>query len=364
MNTKNPRSIPDIESDPFGESRKPLAFKTMQLLGGRFEFESDNPELLRLVNSAYAGLPAHRFSSRPMDFRVTLIVTPTAASRARRHEPQSTSMLRGGHLLGSASESSTFVVLSPMHRTALISVSREMLRFPYHTRYELIEFAVFTLAARAQKLVPMHAACVGLNGRGILLIGPTGAGKSTAALHTLLNGFDFVAEDSVFVEPNTMRATGIANFLHVRKDSLSALNKSPERTLIRNSPVIRRRSGIEKFEVDLRRGGFRLAPAPLTIAAVAVLSEKTAGAGPVLRAMPRGELLATMNILQAYGAGLPQWQVFRKNLRRVDAFEVRRGRHPLETVDALRSILAHGEETSPITNVKVCKKWKSVRRSA
>jgi hypothetical protein len=58
-----------------------------------------------------------------------------------------------------------------------------MLRFPYHARYELIEFAVFTLAARAQGLVPLHAACVGEEGRGLLLMGESGAGKSTASLH-------------------------------------------------------------------------------------------------------------------------------------------------------------------------------------
>jgi serine kinase of HPr protein (carbohydrate metabolism regulator) len=55
----------------------------------------------------------------------------------------------------------------------------------YLTRYELIEFAVFTLAQRVQGLVPLHAACVGRAGRGLLLMGGSGAGKSTLALHCL-----------------------------------------------------------------------------------------------------------------------------------------------------------------------------------
>jgi len=95
-----------------------------------------------------------------------------------------------------------------------------MRRFPYHTRYELIEFAVFTLAARVQSLVSLHAACVGHGGRGVLLLGPSGSGKSTVALQCLLQGLDFVAEDSVFVETGSMLTTGIANFMHVRSDSL------------------------------------------------------------------------------------------------------------------------------------------------
>ena len=146
-------------------------------------------------------------------------------------------MIEGGGILGSATDSSTFVVLSPERREALVSVSRSMLHFPV-SRFgsELIEFAVFTLASRAQRLVPLHAACVGLNGHGILLMGLTGAGKTTVALHCLLNGFDFLSEDSVFVAPKSMTATGIANFIHVRAESLRWLEGSPLSLLIQRSP--------------------------------------------------------------------------------------------------------------------------------
>jgi len=65
-------------------------------------------------------------------------------------------MLSGPGFLAGAPHSSNFVVLAPAERSALVAVSPQMLRFPYHTRYELIEFAVFTLAARVQGLVPLH----------------------------------------------------------------------------------------------------------------------------------------------------------------------------------------------------------------
>src|SRR3546814_20581659 len=91
-----------------------------------------------------------------------------------------------------------------------------MLDWPYHLRYELIEFAVFLLAARCQRLVPLHAACVGRGGRGILLLGASGSGKSTLVLHSLLQGLDVLLEDAVFVQPDCMTSTGWANFLHFR----------------------------------------------------------------------------------------------------------------------------------------------------
>jgi hypothetical protein len=348
MTIKKHRPIPDLEADPFGERSVTLGRRELQLLGGRFHFESDSPELLRLVDAAYKGLPAHRFSARAPRFRVRLILASAngrreaASASPRRPGAPPIRMLNGAGFLGSATDTSTFVVLSPEDRTALIFVSREMLRFPYHVRYELIEFAVFTLASRAQRLVPLHAACVGLNGRGVLLMGASGAGKSTVALECLMEGLDFLAEDSVFVEPRSMRATGSANFLHVRADSLRWLGRSTTRSIIGRSPVIRRRSGVKKFEVDLRRKEFRLAMAPLKIVGVAFLSPRSAGTGPVLRRLSAADTLERLSREQAYGAGLPQWRSFSRELPRLGGFEIRRGAHPATSVEALRSLLRQG----------------------
>jgi hypothetical protein len=343
MNTKNRRVDPGIESDPFGERAPVLTRRVMSLLGGRFRFESNSKELLALVDAAYAGLPSHLFSSTPKTFRVKLMLTPAPTRYSRRtarlKQPPPISMLQGAGFLGSATPSSTFVVLSPKERAGLVSVSADMLRFPYHLRYEAIEFAVFTLACRAQGLVPLHAACVGLDGHGILLMGSSGAGKSTVAMQCLLEGFDFLSEDSVFVAPKSMRATGTANFLHVRADSLRWLGPSRTRSMISRSPVIRRRSGIEKFELDLRRKEFSLAKAPLKIIGVAFLSAKSGGTGRLLKRLSGSETLARLKREQAYGVSLPQWRGFSQNLLRMGGFEILRGLHPAATARVLRSLL-------------------------
>ncbi len=251
---------PEIPPDPFHERELPASRVRMQLLGGRFEFECGNPELRRLVDWAYADLPRHKLSAVPPRIRVR---ARAGAARPRPGAARSTSYrdawgsrdaVRNDKRLGLCSH-------VPGFRSALVVVSQEMLRFEYHTRYELIEFAVFTLAARSQGLIPLHGACVGADGRGLLLIGDSGAGKSTASLQCLLHGMDFVTEDSVFVTPDTLLATGIANFLHIRCDSLHSVPPAAE-SLIRHSPVIRRRSGVEKFEVDLRQPPFSTGGAP------------------------------------------------------------------------------------------------------
>jgi hypothetical protein len=328
----------EIEADPFGERASPLLRSQMQLLGARILFESNDRALLRLVDRAFAGLPRHRLAARLPDLRVKILLSDRAP-RVSRVEPAPLGLISARGLLGGTTGSSNFVILSPRERTALVVVSPSMMGYPYHIRYELIEFAVFTLAARVQRLVSLHAACVGIGGRGVLMMGSSGAGKSTVALQCLLNGFEFLSEDSVFVAPQNMRATGIANFLHARADSLRWVGQPAEATAIRASPVIRRRSGAKKYEIDLRREPFKLAKRPLEIVSIVFLSSKNAGTNRLLNALSPASLSQKLGIMQAYGASQPQWQTFTKNVSRLATFELLRGRHPMDSVEALRRLL-------------------------
>jgi hypothetical protein len=86
-------------------------------------------------------------------------------------------------------DASNYVVLAPAQRQALVVASEEMLDRPYHLRYELVEFAVFTLATRGLGLVPLHGACVGRHGRGVHeLRRGRHLRDAVAALHRLLDG--------------------------------------------------------------------------------------------------------------------------------------------------------------------------------
>jgi hypothetical protein len=255
--------------------------------------------------------------------------------------------LSGGGVLCGAMGSSNFVALSPEQRSGLVVVSEDMLRFPYHVRYELLEFAVYTLATRTQGLVPLHAACVGRDGNAVLLGGQSGAGKSTVMLHCLLRGLEFLAEDSVLVKPDDLLATGVANFLHIRKDSLRFLEGSRRAAGIGRSPVIRRRSGVEKLEIDLRRPAFSLAPGPQRIGAVVFLSEQSAGGRPLLAPLRNTDLLERLVESQRYAASQSSWGPFTRRVARLPAFELRRGRHPLEAVAALEELLTQMRPRKP-----------------
>lgn len=331
-------------ADPFGERHRSVLRERFQLMGGQFHFETDDPPLARIVRTAYSRLPSHKFAHPAPRFLVRLAMATMRRARpimrTADEPPRMRSFAAGGILCG-AMETANFVALAPQQRSALIVVSREMLGSPYHVRYEMLEFAVYVLASRAQGLVPLHAACVGRGGRGILLLGSSGSGKSTVSLHCLLDGLDFLAEDSVLVDQNGL-ATGVANFLHVRPDSLRFLEDTGTAALIRGSPVIRRRSGVEKFEIDLRRPPYRLAAAPLRIGAVVFLSPKRVGAHALLAPMRKAQLIQKLAAGQRYAAKQPGWSVFAQRVCRLPAFELSRGQHPGQAVEALKELLPPG----------------------
>ncbi|MCA1554990.1 MAG: serine kinase, partial [Chloroflexi bacterium] len=57
------------------------------------------------------------------------------------------------------------------------------------------------LSAEQQQVV--HAAAVGRDGAGVLLVGPNHSGKSTAALACLTAGFEFAGDDHVLLGMKT-----------------------------------------------------------------------------------------------------------------------------------------------------------------
>ena len=331
--------------DPFGERTRAALHLRLQLLGGRFDFETDSVRLLRIVQRAYARLPPHRLVGRPPQLRVKLVLTPGKPRQSARQaaaEPPPVRALATGGIVCGAVDGASFVTLAAQGRTALIVVAQDLLRYPYHVRYELLEFAVYVLAARVQGLVPLHAACLGREGEGILVIGASGAGKSTLVLHGVLSGLDLLAEDSVLVTPRGLLATGVASFLHLRPDSLRFLERGERAAVMSGSTVIHRRSGVRKLEIDLRRPPFRLAAAPLRIRAVVFLSGAAARGRELLKPLPKKSALERLAASQRYAAHQPGWSVFRRRLSLLPMYELRRGGHPRESVAAVRALLDAG----------------------
>jgi hypothetical protein len=346
MAQNTPTGIGDMGADPFFE-RWPYPFAMVKtILGAQFSFDSTHPALLELVEAAYGGLPGARSGTLLPAFRVELRLLPRYLAVASGEPPRVLTQSGAGVICG-IMDASNYVIVDHARHQALVVVSEDMLDRPYHVRYELIEFAVFVLAARGMDLVPLHGACLGLDGRGVLLLGASGAGKSTLALHGLLEGMDFVAEDAIFVDPRNMEARGVGNFLHVREDALRFIDEGPMRRWIEGSPTIRRRSGVEKFEADLRYCAGNVATAPLALMGAVFISDEVVDtAADMLLPLEHHEIAPLLLADQSYASTQAGWHRFVHQLADMEVHLLRRSRHPSASVDALRRLLTSSHVAS------------------
>lgn len=76
----------------------------------------------------------------------------------------------------------------------------------------------------------VHGAAVGRDGKGIVLAGPSGVGKSTLSLKLSLAGWEFLSDDFFLMKETTARA--IYRRAKLNSDSLSALRCQPLPTFV------------------------------------------------------------------------------------------------------------------------------------
>jgi hypothetical protein len=326
--------------DPFREDSKAPLRTRVSVLGGDFAVTSSAPRLIDLTIEAFGGLPKQRLERRPPRFTVQLVLNDRERTWARGAAPPPPVFSSGAGLLSATIDAGNFAVMDPGMARALISVSKAMLEQPYYPRYELIELACLTLAARLQGLAPLHAACVGANGDAVLLIGGSGTGKSTLCVHALADGMQILSEDSAFVAPTRLRVTGVPNYLHLARDVLALLPPSALRRAIERSPVIERRSGARKLEVDVRRLHAKVPRKPLRLVATVFLSRRTAGRARALHAIDRGACIARLRREQPYAVHrFAGWAAFERRVAELPSYELRRTEHPDIAVQRLRELL-------------------------
>lgn len=93
-------------------------------------------------------------------------------------------------------------------------------------RYHFLEGTVLGLLASLY-LTPLHAACVQWNGRGVLLCGDSGAGKSSLAYACARSGWTLICDDSSYIIRGRAERTVVGN-PHQMRFRTSATKLFPE----------------------------------------------------------------------------------------------------------------------------------------
>ena len=85
--------------------------------------------------------------------------------------------------------------------------------------------SLFFQWGKIDDLLMLHGAVVGAEGRGILIAGRGGAGKSTLSVSCLLAGMDFVGDDYVFLSAaGEMKAFSLFSVVCLNQDMIDALH--------------------------------------------------------------------------------------------------------------------------------------------
>ena len=211
---------------------------------------------------------------------------------------------------------------------------------PWYERAAPFRWLFDALAAR-QGMAMLHAAAIGLRGRGVLLAGRGGAGKSTLALACLGRGFDYVADDYCLLSATPQpTAYGLYRTAKWKKDALVVpgwLAAQPPHALddTQQKNVVR---------IDLLKPG-QLADR-LTITAIVM---------PVIADVPEARLdaitgssalgpLAASTLAQAELDDPRPIALMGRLARAVPAYRLRMPRDPERSVSAIEAWLAQGED--------------------
>src|SRR4051812_27369322 len=126
-------------------------------------------------------------------FRMRIVVNESSNESAG--EPHFRGMQ---HVVTASFGRSNLFVFDILRRTISASVSAAIARDHRFWKEKLIPISLGVLGS-AMGLVPVHCACLELDGDGLLIAGVSGAGKSTLSVALSEDGFDYVSDDWTYI---------------------------------------------------------------------------------------------------------------------------------------------------------------------
>jgi hypothetical protein len=178
------------------QSKVPLEFQgTYHPAGFHLEIETNSRDVLEAAEESWGHYRAE-FPIEPIRFRV-LVEREGGLSGIPSHRMQ-------GHLYSIVSDPYNFAHIDLERQFGFFCVSRQTAADHSWLRWFFIESAAY-LVLTQRYIVPVHAACIAREGRGVLLSGASGAGKSTLSYACARAGWTFLADDATWLLPGAGR---------------------------------------------------------------------------------------------------------------------------------------------------------------
>jgi hypothetical protein len=118
-------------------------------------------------------------------------------------------------LVTAVADANNYSIVNLERNRVQTSISRATLKYGLYAKYFLLGTPGCCIATRFT--TPVHAACVSLDGHGILLCGDSGAGKSTLSYACARSGWTYICDDGLYLQNcGSDGRVGTGDCYHVR----------------------------------------------------------------------------------------------------------------------------------------------------
>jgi hypothetical protein len=206
-------------------------------LGFPLRVRTNSDEVLRQCAAKW-GMFTQRTDDRPIEADVHVIESDSSEC-----PPIPKWYFMGNTLLMAADTQNIGTVDFPWGKTRMV-ITSAVLKHPHYFDQTFLE-TVPACQLCTRFATPIHAGCVALDGRGVLLCGDSGAGKTSLAYGCARAGWRFVADDTSFILHSESDRRVVGNCHNVRFRA-SAVELFPELAGAEPTPRV---SGKPTFEL-------------------------------------------------------------------------------------------------------------------
>jgi hypothetical protein len=273
--------------DPLGYGRSLPLTSRYYPMGFPVDLATNSEDILAITDRIWGPFPA---TSCPHAATLRVAVDNHDASI-----PPVPSMPRGqNHLVSIIQGPDNFAIVDTAGSFAFASLTQDVARDRAYVRYHFLEPAVYYMIDAAH-LSPVHASCVALNGRAVVLCGDAGAGKTSLAYACARSGWTYLSDDATHIVRNRADRAVVGRPFRIRFRE-SARRLFPE--LNQFTPE-RRPNG--KLDIEVDTSALGLSVALESKASHVVFLNRQQKATATVEPFPRGDAPARLQNLICYG---------------------------------------------------------------
>jgi len=203
--------ISEVPLKGYRGSRGKLKHKRIYFpLGYPLRVVCNSQRVLEAADQSWSDSQA-MFHHEPLEFQLEV----RAGAEPNEALPPSPAYMLHGSLLLEVANADNFFIADLKKGRAIGRVTPCAVACPRYLRYFFLEAAALSMIS-AMRAVAVHGACVRAGGKGVLLCGDSGEGKSTLAYAGTRAGWTYVSDDATYIPMDPEDRLAIGNCARIR----------------------------------------------------------------------------------------------------------------------------------------------------